>query len=361
MDDLRTLEWDPWSDQRLPGARQWWADILTHIRLCQLFISVVTEKSLRSEACKRELSYAMSLGRRVLAVSLSPIGREEVPSYLEPWEIIDYSGRSLPAEAGKCVGKLAHSISELEKTPVPPLPDPLPEPPPMPPFFTEELAKYVIAPLSQLSLADQYEMLGKAKRLVNDDEDDRLQLKETVDKLLQREDISWKVRPELQDLGKRLESGESEEGPESSQSPPRESGSRIRRESFPAAGLDSWKLVKLLERWLESEGMKTEEHPARNGYVIECSPAKTRTRMTGSGARMAITLTLKGDVLTVELSNRRWTDKAASLGAAVALGAATSGWGLLLAAPSVVGMYRQGTLPRKVFEFVERVLPECLG
>jgi len=307
VDDLRNLEWDLWSDQRLPGARQWWEDILTHIRLCQLVVSVVTEKSLRSEACQRELSYAMALRRPVLAVSLSPISLEELPSYLRPWEIIDYSGRSLPAEAGNCVAKLAITISELEKSGVPSLPDPLPQPPPMPPFFTEELAKYVGA--SELSLDDQYDMLGKATRLVNDDEDDRLQLKGTVDKLLLRDDISWKVRPQLEDLGKRLESGVHEEGPQTRELPQRDAGGRIQLRSFRAPGLDCWKLVKQLERWLESEGMKTADHRVRGGYVIECSPAKTTTRMIGSGAWRTITLTLKADKLDVELSNPRWKDK----------------------------------------------------
>jgi hypothetical protein len=50
----------------LSGGQAWWEQILKQIRECDVFI--LSPESLDSVACKRELSYAMDLGKPILPI-----------------------------------------------------------------------------------------------------------------------------------------------------------------------------------------------------------------------------------------------------------------------------------------------------
>ena len=66
--DVESLDHKVWVDHDLKGGREWWDQILAHIRDCHVFMMTLSPESLASAACKREYSYAAELGTRRLLV-----------------------------------------------------------------------------------------------------------------------------------------------------------------------------------------------------------------------------------------------------------------------------------------------------
>ena len=57
-------------DSQLHGGEDWWAGILERIRSCDVFLSVVSQSSLDSEACRIEREYARQIDRTIIPVAL---------------------------------------------------------------------------------------------------------------------------------------------------------------------------------------------------------------------------------------------------------------------------------------------------
>jgi TIR domain len=65
--DLMMLGHEVWFDRELSG-QVWWNQILTRIRECNVFVFVLTPRSLGSVACRRECDYAAALRKPILPV-----------------------------------------------------------------------------------------------------------------------------------------------------------------------------------------------------------------------------------------------------------------------------------------------------
>jgi ubiquinone/menaquinone biosynthesis C-methylase UbiE len=120
---LRADGHDVWFDQNLTGGQNWWNDILSKIRECEVFVAAFTQESLESRPCKCETRYAYDLKRRLLPVQLSnTVSLDSLPPYLGELQCVDYSRRDVST-----FQKLQRALKLL--LPAPPLPDPLPNPP----------------------------------------------------------------------------------------------------------------------------------------------------------------------------------------------------------------------------------------
>ena len=126
--ELDKLGQQVWIDQKLSGGQSWWNTILEQVRACDCFLLALSEKSLRSKACRAELDYAYRLGRTILPVVVGPVTDALVPGYVAELHRV---------EAGDTHG-LARALLSL--SPTPPLPDPLPEPPLVPISYLDGLA-----------------------------------------------------------------------------------------------------------------------------------------------------------------------------------------------------------------------------
>src|SRR5581483_8853640 len=71
---LRTGGYDYWFDQELSGGQRWWNEVLRQIVACDVFLPVISDRFTRSVACRRELEYALALGKPFI-----PIIVEQVP------------------------------------------------------------------------------------------------------------------------------------------------------------------------------------------------------------------------------------------------------------------------------------------
>jgi hypothetical protein len=110
-----------WFDEHLTGGQAWWDEILASIRACHLFVFLISDSSLRSEACLRELTYARRLDRQLLPVT---VNMSDAPSFgpLADVQVLTYeSGNALR------VADLVGTASRLHSDR--PLPTPVPHPP----------------------------------------------------------------------------------------------------------------------------------------------------------------------------------------------------------------------------------------
>jgi uncharacterized protein len=60
-----------WYDSSIPGGDDWWLRITTEIRECELFLFLVSNASINSEYCQKELQKAIYNGKFVLPVLLA--------------------------------------------------------------------------------------------------------------------------------------------------------------------------------------------------------------------------------------------------------------------------------------------------
>ncbi|MBZ0293163.1 MAG: toll/interleukin-1 receptor domain-containing protein [Anaerolineae bacterium] len=95
LDLLRANGHEVWWDGDIPVIADWWATILEHIEWCEVFIFVVSEKSVQSAYCLAELRYANDRQRPILPFILSDSATLTLPSEIPSRaQRLSYSGNS---------------------------------------------------------------------------------------------------------------------------------------------------------------------------------------------------------------------------------------------------------------------------
>lgn len=148
---LRALGHDVWVDTSLHGGQEWWAAIVDRIQACDVFLPMVSRKSLRSVACQRELQWAAVLRKPILPVAVEAIF-EGLPRELANRQIVDYSR---PGEDAA----YALAAALMSMPPAPALPDPLPPSPAAPLSYLTDLTEQIDQPLDGLTHTEQRAIL----------------------------------------------------------------------------------------------------------------------------------------------------------------------------------------------------------
>ncbi len=150
--DLVEIGLDVWRDERLSGGQEWWDTILASIRSADVFVVVVSDSSLESVPCARELEYADALGKHILPIRVDRRTSPKLaPPALASKEWLDYE----PDDKG-AVLRLVRALQDMP--PGVPLPDPLPPTPDVPLSYTTNLAALVHRP-DDLTVAEQHSVL----------------------------------------------------------------------------------------------------------------------------------------------------------------------------------------------------------
>jgi len=124
--DIRSLGHEAWFDQQLTGGQAWWNQILETVRNCDVFVFLLTPKSLRSTACMGEYGYAAALRKPILPVLIADgVSTNLLPPALSQIQFVDYRNQDRSAAL-----RLARALATIP--PSEPLPDPLPAPPDVP-------------------------------------------------------------------------------------------------------------------------------------------------------------------------------------------------------------------------------------
>src|SRR5258707_4254245 len=65
---LRKSYANVWYDDNLHGGEEWWAEILREIAACEHFVLLMSDASINSEWCQRELDEAGRLNKHIVPV-----------------------------------------------------------------------------------------------------------------------------------------------------------------------------------------------------------------------------------------------------------------------------------------------------
>lgn len=192
-DDVASLGHTAWFDRELTGGQAWWDQILARIRECDAFVLVLTDETLASEACRRELAYAQALSRPLLPLRLDlPVDMHLVPPEVSQRQIVDYG-------AGDKSGALNLNRALQALEPAGPLPDPLPEPPPVPISYVAEIIEE-IRRKDELSYDEQVAIVFRLRDHLDEQARDLAGVRKAYETLLARRELYAKVRDEIHQI-----------------------------------------------------------------------------------------------------------------------------------------------------------------
>jgi hypothetical protein len=162
-EDIRALGHTAWFDEELAGGQLWWDKILETVRACDVFLPVLTPRSLSSTACEREHGYAAALGKPILPVLASDgVSTNLLPPSLALLQFVDYRSRDRNAPL-----RLARAPVALPQPR--PLPNPLPPAPDVPSSYLGGVAQRLTASVV-LSYEEQSALVFDLKGSLRDSE-----------------------------------------------------------------------------------------------------------------------------------------------------------------------------------------------
>jgi hypothetical protein len=112
-EDLERLLDRVWLDKRLEGGQDWWDVILDEVERCDVFVVALSDAWLASEACRAELDYAFTTGRRILPVIVQDIDLRSLPTQLQRRQAIRYESGDLVVVARAVISLLLQQVPAL--------------------------------------------------------------------------------------------------------------------------------------------------------------------------------------------------------------------------------------------------------
>jgi hypothetical protein len=204
-----------------------WDTVLSEIRKSEIFVTALTPESLESQACQRELRYALDLKRPVLPIRLSAAVRPEfLPSSIHELQVVDYFEQDV-----QTLKSLQRAIKKFSKAP--PLPDPLPEPPAVPVSYVVNLSKLIDSD-SELDKDQQMKLVFELRKHYHDGRPAK-EIVPLVHKLKKRDDLFAKVQRDLDDLLDEIERGRPASSFRSTKAAPRSSAETARDQPAPSS------------------------------------------------------------------------------------------------------------------------------
>lgn len=192
VSDLERAGHHVWLDRQLSGGQEWWDALLERIRVSDVFLPAVSERSLESTACRREREYASALGKQMLPVLVADDASLKLaPPELARIQWVDY--RSSDKDAAF---ELIRALANLP--PSPPMPETLPPAPEVPVSYLASIAT-VIDCAAPLAKEQQLDIIRKLRGGL-DDSDNRAKTVELLGRLRNREDLLAYAANEIDDL-----------------------------------------------------------------------------------------------------------------------------------------------------------------
>lgn len=191
--DLDALGYQVWLDSSLRGGQKWWDEILQRIAESDVFVAVVSQQTLNSVACRRELEWATALNKSVLPLAVGPLP-DALPRALSTRQITNYS-----TSAREAAFALAGALSALPSAP--PLPTPMPEPPSAPLSYLTDFIDQV-AQSAPLTHDQQREILSRLRPALDSaDPEEARGARYVLEMFSKREDLYADVGQSLARLG----------------------------------------------------------------------------------------------------------------------------------------------------------------
>jgi serine/threonine kinase PknH len=186
-EELVELRGDVFMDHEIKGGQDWWDTICDSIEQTSLFVLVVSDASLESEACQSELAYARATERPVLPVAVNELRVDDLPIEIKRLHVLEYDPAS--KDSYKQIVKAVTAAGTA-----PPLPDPLPERPAMPESYADRHRRTLAAP--HLTLDEQVSLFAVLRSHTSDPRR-RAEALALVKELRDRRDIAVGVAADI--------------------------------------------------------------------------------------------------------------------------------------------------------------------
>lgn len=193
LGDIEDGGHDAWLDHvDLKHGDVWWSKILEQIRACDVFVFAVSDNSLRSDPCNRELDYAEALGLPILPVQIGRVtDMRGHPIFLR--QVLDYCEPTKSTGLGliRALGEQAARRGDLPK--------PLPSPPPIPFEYLLRLGD-AIRRKETLSPGEQAGIVAQLRHALREEQDQSVQssVDDLLRQFLRRSDLAMPTFDEIE-------------------------------------------------------------------------------------------------------------------------------------------------------------------
>jgi hypothetical protein len=187
-----------WYDQNIGAGDEWWTEILSQIRNCEIFVFLLSKESTKSKACQAELTYANKLGRHIIALQIDDLDVTFMPHLLKNNNTTSYK----PENEGREVrlATILKNISDNIGNYINNWADPGLVPEPAIPIT--ELSE-IYSTLKQdepLNAQHQRELLFRLEKLIDKKLDDPQRIEYTINAFLERDDTTVYIGKKLSEL-----------------------------------------------------------------------------------------------------------------------------------------------------------------
>ena len=188
--DIEGVGWDLWLDQKLPGGRKWWDEVLRRIRESDVIVFAASRASVNSRACHSELSYAVAVGKPLIGVV---VGNEPAAALLTP-QFADAPVLRYDDPSKKSFGDLYRALAATPA--MRPLPDPLPVSPEVPATYMFDIRSQIQSG-EVLTPSDQEQLLGQLRAYAKEGYPEH-EVIELANDLHDRDDVTRRLSEELE-------------------------------------------------------------------------------------------------------------------------------------------------------------------
>jgi WD40 repeat protein len=163
IEDIQHGDHVVWFDRDLRGGEAWWGQILERIQACSVLVFALSQHSLRSQACRAELDYALALRVPMIPIQVGPVDSIATTPVAQ-YQVIDYREPS-PALGYRVMTAIAEGVARRK-----PLPNPLPPAPEVPFAYLSDLGRRITQPA--LRAAEQAAAIGQLRHALRTEEDE---------------------------------------------------------------------------------------------------------------------------------------------------------------------------------------------
>lgn len=200
--DFLSIYHKAWFDSKIGAGVEWWKEILSQIRNCDVFVFVLSDASNQSKACLAELKYADNLGKHMVILQIDEID----PAFFPPAIKADNTTPYYPAEVSR-KNRLLRSLKEIKESKIYSWEGSDYDKIPLPPIPITELSAILseIKSEDELSMDEQEKLLNRIERLIAKEEENQENIEKALKVFKKRNDISYHVGKKIDRL---LDSGE---------------------------------------------------------------------------------------------------------------------------------------------------------
>lgn len=195
--DFLSIYHNCWFDSNIGAGNEWWKEILSQIRNCDVFVFLLSEDSNRSKPCLAELSYADALGKHMVILQVDKMNMNFIPPELKDNNITPY----LPSDESR-KNTLLRSLKQIEDSKVHLNKDADYDSVPEPKIPISELSMIHSELKSErkLSIDEQQKILFRIERLVERKTEKFENIELVLQEFLDRDDINYRVGKKIDAL-----------------------------------------------------------------------------------------------------------------------------------------------------------------